>query len=410
MFTNNKTITDQLDLKLHIALLGTPIALLILYWSAFFSGISKYQSILTLSLVCIIYILGYSLSYYLHQGRLNRANEHLHQMHHINDISLELMHFSNQYENEASFLNALLKKAVTCIDGAEMGTIIRVDSNTQNLFFESSVGIDLNILRQIDFHLEQSFEYRYTDGHCDRVVIIDDMTHINKKSTLNKNEQKLLRSAPNIPIYSTLSSPIHIDGKLYGLLNLDSGSLNAFNQYDCHLVKLLTHEAANAINLYHKTKALQKLTYRDQLTELYNQYGFEKKCQQWKSKPHFGSYLLLVTINNLNLYNQNKDYQEGNKAIQLLSHHLQQQWLSEAIIAYFGGNEFIILCHGPEQQTHYQLKQLQSDIKMASTETNLIPITISYGISRYQSNWNISYQHARQALICEQKNHSTHNQ
>ncbi len=324
-------------------------------------------------------------------------------MHHINDISLELINFSNQYENEASFLNALLKKAVTCIDGAEMGTIIKVDPITQNLLFESSVGIDLNTLRQIDFHLEQSFEYRLTNGHCDRVVIVDDMTHINENSTLNKEKQLLLQKAAIMPIYSTLSSPIRIDGKLYGLLNLDSGSLNAFNQYDCHLVKLLTHEAAHAINLYHKTKGIQKLTYRDQLTKLYNQYGFEKACQQWKAKPHFGSYLLLIKINNLHLYNKNGGYQAGNKAIHLLSYHLQKQWLNEAIIAYFGGNEFIILCHGPKEHTQNQLKQLQSNIQKASISADIRPIKIHYSSSHYLDDWNISYQHALQALKADLK-------
>ncbi|WP_299490497.1 diguanylate cyclase [uncultured Shewanella sp.] len=398
MLTNNKQITDQFDLKFHIALLGTPLLLLIVYWSIFFNGISQYQSILTLTLVCIIYILGYSLSYYLHQGRLSRANEHLHQMHHINAISLELVHFANQYENEASFLNALLKKAVSCINGAEMGTIIRIDPNTKNLFFESSVGIDLNKLRRINFNLEQSFEHRFTHGKCDRVVIIDDMTHINDESTLNKNEQMLLSSAPIMPICSTLSSPIHIDGELYGLLNLDSGSLNAFNQYDCHLVELLTHEAANVINIYHKSKAIQKLTFRNQLTQLYNQQGFEKKSRQWKLKPHFGSYLLLIKIKNLNAYNKHEGYQAGDKVIQLLSHHLQALWLNEAIVAYFGGNEFIILCHGPEQQLEYQLKQLGADIHNASIDANIEPITIKYGIGGYQKNWKTSYQDARKML------------
>ncbi|MCL1127181.1 diguanylate cyclase domain-containing protein [Shewanella surugensis] len=398
MLHNNKNIIEQFDLKFHLVLLGSPLILLILCWMIFFSAISQYQSMLTLSLVCIIYILGYSLSYYLHQGRLNRATEHLQQMHCINDITFELIPFSDQYENEASFLNALLKKAVSCIDGAEMGTIIRIDPSSNALYFESSVGIDLNKLRQVDFNLNQSFEHRFTDGRCDRVVIIDNMKHINEQNTLTKNEKTILFNAPIIPIYSTLSSPIHIDGQLYGLLNLDSGSLNAFNEYDSHLVKLLTHEAANAINLYQKSKEIQKLTFHDPQTGLYNRNGFEKNRLEWKIKPHFGSYLVLLNIDNLTSYNKTAGYDAGNKAIHLLCHHLQARWKGEQLMAYLGGNEFIMLCHGPQSQLKTQLIDLQSELIPASQQVNLTLIKINFGIATYQGQWDAAFLNAKHAL------------
>ncbi|MEC4727013.1 hypothetical protein HWQ46_15810 [Shewanella sp. D64] len=62
---------DSLDLKFHLSLLGVPLLLICFIW-IFFNADLNSDDLLKLLLICNIYILGYSLSYYLHQARLNR--------------------------------------------------------------------------------------------------------------------------------------------------------------------------------------------------------------------------------------------------------------------------------------------------------------------------------------------------
>jgi hypothetical protein len=148
---------DALDFKTHLALLGVPLLLLFICWIIFFSISANQSSVANLLLISIIYLFGYSLNYYFHQGRLSRLWEHLQQVVHVNETTFELVNIANQYQDETAFLNALLNKAVSCIDGAEMGTIIRVEPDSGSLSFESAVGIDINKLRKLNIHLEQSF-------------------------------------------------------------------------------------------------------------------------------------------------------------------------------------------------------------------------------------------------------------
>jgi GAF domain-containing protein len=131
-----------------------------------------------------------------------------------------------------------------------MGSIIKVNEETHKLHFESVVGLDLNMLKQLNFSLEQSYEYRLTKGKCDRVVVVDDMKNINAASTLTGEEQHIWLTAAKQPKRSTLSSPIRIDGKLYGRLNLDSSRVGAFRDYERNLVSILTNEASNAMAWY----------------------------------------------------------------------------------------------------------------------------------------------------------------
>lgn len=383
---------DALDFKTHLALLGVPLLLLFICWIIFFSISANQSSVANLLLISIIYLFGYSLNYYFHQGRLSRLWEHLQQVVHVNETTFELVNIANQYQDETAFLNALLNKAVSCIDGAEMGTIIRVEPDSGSLSFESAVGIDINKLRKLNIHLEQSFEYRITKGKCDRVVVIDDMEAINAHSSLSSSDQDVLLEAPSIPIRSTLSSPIHIDGKLYAMLNLDSGKVKAFSHYDRNLVAILTHEAANAISLYQKTHKINTLANFDSLTGLYNRQRFEALAKEWTLKPHFGSYLVLIDIDNLKTINDHHGHQAGDAALQKVSRVLKAQWHQKQLVARYGGDEFIALCHGPLERIESEIIAIEDDLSEQGA------VSFSYGVEQYNGQWNKTLKAADEAM------------
>lgn len=388
---------DSLDWKTHLALLGVPLMLLFICWSFFFSITASPNAVANLLLVGIIYLLGYSLNYYFHQGRLTRLWEHLQQVVHVNETTFELVNISGQYQDETAFLNALLNKAVSSVDGAEMGSIIRVEPNSGALSFESSVGIDINKLRKLNINLKQSFEYRLTKGKCDRVVVIDDMEAINSRSSLSSSAQNILLDAPSTPIRSTLSSPIHIDGQLYAMLNLDSGKVKAFSHYDRNLVAILTHEAANAISLYQKTHKINLLANFDSLTELYNRQRFETLVNEWQLKPHFGCYLILIDLDNLKAINDQHGHTAGDAALQQFSSLLKAQWHEKQLVARYGGDEFIALCHGP-------LERIENEINIIETAlSERGDISFSYGIEQYHGQLNKTIKAADEAMYKQKR-------
>jgi len=380
---------DSLDLKFHFALLGAPLLLLIVIWLTFFNSSLDSVLLLQLLLVSSIYTLGYSLSYYFHQGRLNRLWQHLQQIVHINDTTFELVNLASHYKNEQAFLDALLKKAVSSIEGAEMGSIIRVDPENQQLHFESAVGIDIQKLRQVKFHLQQSFEYRLTEGRCDKVVVINNIENINSESSLTDAEQALLLTAPSSPIRSTLSSPIQIDGELYAMINLDSSVTKAFGHYDRNLVGILTHEAENAIALYQKTRQIQTLANYDSLTSLYNRQCFEQRLEHWPIKPHFGSFLILIDLDNLKQINDCGGHQAGDEALRLLAQVLKRHWHEHQLVARYGGDEFIAICHGPLDKIMTDLAEIQQEL-----DSEMSKVQFSFGVAEYTNNWQQAFRTA----------------
>lgn len=388
---------DRLDYRYHLLLLIMPIILFVLLFA--FNAPSEGWTILPLLFVCLIYIFAYSLIYYLHQGRLTRLWLHLEQVVGINDAIYELAHLSSQYKNEHAFLNALLNKAVCMINGAEMGSIIRVNEETHRLHFESVVGLDLNQLKQLNLSLEQSFEYRLTNGKCDRVVVVNDMKNVNAGSTLTETEQHILLTAAKQPIHSTLSSPIRVDGKLYGMLNLDSSSVGAFSDYDRNLVSILTHEASNAIALYQKSLEITKLANFDSLTGLYNRKNFEDALSRWQPKPHLGCFLVIIDMDNLKVINDQQGHQVGDLAIQELANTLHGFWKHKGIISRFGGDEFVALCHGP-------LELLENDLdamRLKLHHESALALDFSVGIAPYTDDWAASFKQADNALYNQKR-------
>ncbi|RYV01055.1 deoxyguanosinetriphosphate triphosphohydrolase [Shewanella sp. OPT22] len=386
---------DRLEIRYHLILLLLPILLITV--SFYFLAPLGEHNVIAISLTCLIYTIGYSLTYYLHQGRLNRLWQHLEHVININETTYELVSLSNQYKNQHAFLDALLKKAVTSINGAEMGSIILYDPETQKMRYEASLGMNNNLLKKVSFELKDSFQFRLTNGKCDRVVVINDMGLTNANSGLNKDDQQTLLSASSAPIHSTLSTPIHIDGQLYAMLNLDSSRINAFNDYDSNLVAILTQEACNAISLFQKNLEIYKLANFDQQTMLSNRQHFEQLLKHWRFKPHLPSFIIVMDMDNLKNINDSLGHQAGDTAILALANALKEKWQNESLIGRFGGDEFVVVTYGPLAKIKFELEQLQKDLIQG------LGVQFSYGIAAFKQDWQSAFKDADSEMYLQKR-------
>ncbi|MGI2853982.1 sensor domain-containing diguanylate cyclase [Shewanella algae] len=378
---------ETLDLRYHLLLLLLPLLLItILFW---ITSPTDTLPWLQWGGVSIIYFLAYSLGCYVHQGHIGRLWQHLEQVIGVNDATFELVHLSSQYGTEHAFLNALLGKAVAMVDGAEMGTIILVEPGSNKLHFESAVGLDMTKLKQLDMTLEQSFAYRLTNGQCDRVVVVNDMRKINAGSGLSLEAQSLLLNAASPPIRATLSSPIHIDKKLYAMLNLDSSLVASFSSYDRDLVAILTREAANAIALYQKSRQIHRLANFDSLTGLANRKYFETQAQKWQPQSKVETMSALLDMDNLKQINDTLGHGAGDYALKRLATELKHNFPAPSLICRFGGDEFVLLCYGSELWLKERLQQVENQLA-----TQDVAIYFSVGIAPFNGDIESSLKQA----------------
>lgn len=374
------------DITQHLLLLVIPLLLISILTFVFIDADKAY---LYLLLICAGYVTSYAMTYYVHKQNMLRLWQHLDQVVRVNDTTYELVNLSNQYDSEKAFLDALLQKAVNAIDDAEMGSIILVDYVANRLQFESVVGLNIGTLRNINFTLEETFLYRLTKGRFDKAVVINNMQNINAKSTLTEDDQFVLLNASSKQICSTLSSPIRIEGELYGMMNLDSSKMEAFGEYDINLVNILTSEAANAISLYQKSKKIEIMANFDGLTNLYNRKKFDAAILQWKHDAALASYIVILDMDNLKPLNDLHGHQAGDDALLAFAQSLKSMWHPNFLVARYGGDEFVALCRGPIETLEAQINQLQQDLALLTPS-----IHFSYGIAQYQQDWQMAFKQA----------------
>jgi diguanylate cyclase (GGDEF)-like protein len=378
---NNKHIA-YIDFKQHLLLLALPLCLIctiIIFTPAI------EQTYLYLTLIIGGYLASYAISFYIYKQNMLRLWQHLEQVIHINDTTYELVNLSNKYDSEKSFLDALLQKAVSAVDDAEMGSIILVDNMTDRLQFASVIGLNMDALQNVNFTLKETFLYRLTKGRFHKTVVI---SNINAKSAKN-DDPFVLPDASTKPICSTLSSPIRIKGQLYGMMNLDSTKVGTFGDYDISLVNILTSEAANAISLYQKSKEIESLANNDGLTELYNRKKFDAAVLQWQHDPNLGSYIIILDMDNLKPLNDQHGHQAGDDALKMLANSLKSMWHPQFLVARYGGDEFVALCHGPIEILMRQMTKMQDEL------TQLTPaIHFSYGLAQYEQDWESAFKQA----------------
>ncbi|MGI2179268.1 sensor domain-containing diguanylate cyclase [Shewanella frigidimarina] len=394
MKTQNRVTTKYvgyLDIKQHLLLLVIPLLLISIITFTAFDASSAYQY---LSLIGCGYTICYAITYFTHRQNMLRLWQHLEHVIHINDTTYELVNLSSQYDSEQAFLDALLLKAISVIDDAEMGSIILVDNHTNQLQFESVIGLNIDALQNINFTLEETFLYRLTQGHCHKTVVI---SNINAKSP-KRYDQFILPNASTKPISSTLSSPIRIEDKLYGMMNLDSSKMEAFGDFDINLVNILTSEAANAISLYQKSKKIELLADYDGLTELYNRKKFDATILQWQHLPELASYIIILDMDNLKPLNDQYGHQTGDDALKAFAQSLKSMWHPHFLVARYGGDEFIALCRGPIDVLEQQVIQLQHDLALLSPA-----IHFSYGFAQYDQDWANAFKQADNNMYSQKR-------
>lgn len=343
-------------------------------------------------LACVLVLQSYlictSWLYRNYRYHLHRQWQHLDEALRINEVTTELARNSAQYQTEEAFLEDLLRRAIMLIQGAEMGCLLKLESESGMLRYEAAIGMDLAKLRQVELPLTHSFQYKLTKGRCHKTLLINDLSRLNANTPLTTEDQTLLIDCCDQPIRATLATPIHVDGRLYGMLNMDSSKRHAFTRYDSHLMAILARDIRHAITIYQQSHRIYQLANTDQLTDLANRQRFE---QSLLVQPE--GTLLLIDMDNLKQLNDSCGHLAGDRALRLIADGIRHHFGKDVIAARFGGDEFVLLTHFSPTELQQAQEKLTNMLASASP-----PIFCSMGSAYYSGDFNTAFAQADSAM------------
>lgn len=300
---------------------------------------------------------------------------------HLNLIQDVLYNVSEKVSNcdeECEIYHYILDAAVELIPYASKGSVLILEEDGQ-FHFKALNGYDENIkkvsLSQEELYLNKINEFKNTAIVGNPRRFDEYNMHINKVDTL--------RNYRAIEIYCTISSPIYIEGKLMGVVNVDSDKPNkTFNKKDAKLMNHIKNELQLALK---NTVIRNRLTYManyDELTGLYNRRYIKHLLErEIKNINQGNSYacIIFIDIDNFKSINDTYGHIVGDKTLKIFSDVLRDNIKVTDLYGRLSGDEFLILYKNCDcNMAEKKIIEIKDKLRFMKMED--VTISFSYGL------------------------------
>src|SRR6056297_130919 len=305
----------------------------------------------------------------------------------VQDRIIALTHDLMDVQNSENAFEKILEYAISSIDHAVVGSIMLVGDDNK-LSFTASKGYNAEALSDIKMDIKETFLWQKTNGKIKGPVIIDN-SHEFSRSIVAPEISKAFEKTIDLCFESTMSCPIFIDGKLYGMINVDSTRKNAFDEDSLHFMKYFTTQAEFAIKYRNRIENFYYLSRFDSLTNVYNRRYFTDivKMDIQKSTRYPITFLIvLFDLDGLKRINDTHGHLAGDRCLSYFAGELKKLVRKQDILARFGGDEFIAsfyLCDWKDLVVRIEEFREYFNAHPCRFDDMEIPVSFSYGIAEF---------------------------
>lgn len=166
-------------------------------------------------------------------------------------------------------------------------------------------------------------------------------------------------------IRSLIAVPLEKDGQIIGFFGVDNPRQN---YEDISLLSTISVFILNALEKRVYRAMLEKLSYEDSLTGLYNRHRFNHTMDRLMRKPPQQLAIVYMDLNNLKITNDTQGHDAGDALIRTAARIIRETFGEETY--RIGGDEFVaFLTEQDEEQLRYLLKELNKS--MAQNDANV---------------------------------------
>lgn len=315
--------------------------------------------------------------YSLVNSKLEKANR-------VRDVMLEVSHSTIEINDTEELYRLILEKLIDTIDDADKGSFIILTADNF-VKYKAAVGFDIDKLKGIKFKLEETFLWKKSCGNITKPYIIKDIRSFDN-TILRSETFKALENIDALDIKTTLSTPIIIDNKLYGMINIDSFNIDAFDEDDLLVAEYFSNQIGIAIKNHELLEKTVYLSRYDTMTCAYNRCYFEELLDKFYKKAlrYDESFCLVIfDLNNLKKINDTYGHAIGDMVITKFAEAINENIRESDLFARYGGDEFIgVFFNSTAIDLEKRLSEVinyfsKSPIKIMDNE---VIVSFSYGI------------------------------
>ena len=300
------------------------------------------------------------------------------------DTVLKVSHLFMDMDQNEDYYNFILQSAIDVVEKASRGSFLIHNPLSGRYEFKTCVGYPLDQLQKISFTLEETFLYMNAGGQYDQPIIIKDIAAYDSKS-LDPSTNLTLGAAGGLDPKESLSAPIVIEGKIVGILNIDSEVSGAFDEVDRQLIHFFSTQIAIALKNKKLVDETLNMSRYDSLTGIYNRNYFEKIFNAYRTYAleNMESYaLVMCDLNDLKIINDRFGHSVGDLVLMEFTKIVKESIRESDVFARIGGDEFALLFRNTDaQKAEEKMTVLIGKVESAKLEHQRIeiPMSFSYG-------------------------------
>jgi len=300
-----------------------------------------------------------------------------------NELIMELRDIVDNITDLNEMFTYLLARINTVIPDANRSCLLRIDDKG-NLYLESSFGFEEEYVSAFSIPFTESYAYLHMQNDYSKPVIINDIQtkYAYLFPDLKDDQQEFL-------IKSNVTTPITVDGRFYGIVSVDSGENNVFDDVDLYLLDFMKIQIERAIKKYRKFRNMKQDSRIDPLTGIANRRHLGEIFIEMKEKSQSENkdfLFVIFDLDKLKKTNDNFGHICGDKIIQQFAFIVQKQIRSTDFLARIGGDEFVGLFYDVDEKIlESRIAEWQNYFDKNPVDCKGQPIftQFSYGISVY---------------------------
>lgn len=280
-----------------------------------------------------------------------------------------------------------LDKVIEFMEHKENLGCILILNDEDNLTITASRGYDSSASQDFILPLKSSYFWDLSKGDLNKPVVINNIQELTSQKF-----PATLGQEGGIKIESSISIPILLNKKLYGIINIDSTFNNNFADYDLSTLEYVRNQIEIGITkqkLYEETLTLSRF---DKLTNLFNRRYFEELLEQQlerASRYKETFFLVSIDIDNLKQINDRYGHSAGDEMIQFISSRINSKIRSSDLFSRYGGDEFAaVFLNTDSQELIEKLEGIRGDIlkEPLSVNAHSVFCSFSYGIAGFPTD------------------------
>ncbi|MCX7705186.1 MAG: sensor domain-containing diguanylate cyclase [bacterium] len=192
----------------------------------------------------------------------------------------------------------------------------------------------------------------------------------------------------NCEMKAIMCVPVKLNGRVAGIIHLDSKKADAFTTKDFDFVKLISSELSSIIERSLLYSEVEQLSIKDHLTGCYNRrnlyHDLKKRIEECRRYKKVFS-VIMIDFDNFKKYNDRFGHSRGDALLKSICGKLRKILRKADSIYRYGGDEFVVLLPETNKDgARVCAKRLEENIeKMNKRIDENTKITLSTGVAGY---------------------------